>query len=286
TSILHAMLRLSECSSLYPQSFVVENVKKLGDRPIGTGNFGYVWKGRVGKQTVALKIVRQYQTSDIQDLLKEFTREAIVWQQLKHPNLLPFMGVYFLDDAQKQLCLISPWMEHGNLLDFLNKSPREGIDHYSLVYDITSGLSYLHSKETVHGDLKSGNILMKPDGRACIADFGLSRVRDSSSTPCLTSTTSAVNYTLRYTSPELLSGESRSTPLSDIYAFGCVCYEIFSGSVPWKDLKEDAQVIMAVVVREERLPRPESSSLNDEMWNIMTECWNHVPETRPSASDI
>ncbi|KAF9254680.1 kinase-like protein, partial [Marasmius fiardii PR-910] len=136
TSIVHAMLRLSECSSLYPQPIVVENVKKLGDRPIGISNFGYVWKGRVGKQT-------------------NFMREAIVWQQLKHPNLLPFMGMYFLDDAQKQLCLISPWMEHGNLLDFLNKSPREGIDHYSLVYDITSGLSYLHSKETVHGDLKS-----------------------------------------------------------------------------------------------------------------------------------
>ncbi|KAF9259867.1 kinase-like protein [Marasmius fiardii PR-910] len=285
SSMIKIMVHLSQKSDLLPQCLMIGNVKKLEDYAVAWGGFGEVWRGEIEDHTdtVCLKIMKVYQDHDNSVTLKDFMREAIVWQQLKHPNLLPFIGFHFLDIAQKQLCLISPWMEHGNLLNFLNKSPIEHINHYLLVYDVTSGLSYLHSRETVHGDLKSANILIKPDGRACIGDFGLSRVRGSN-TPGLTSTTSA-GKTIRYSSPELLSGEKHST-FSDIYAFGCVCYEIFSGSVPWKDLKEDVQVIMAVAVKKEHLPRPESSSLNDKMWNIMTECWNNEPKTRPSASDI
>ena len=59
-------------------------------------------------------------------------QEAIVWRQLDHPNLLPFLGIYYMDDKMRRLCLVSPWMEQGNLVDFMKDSP-ELVDPESLV---------------------------------------------------------------------------------------------------------------------------------------------------------
>ncbi|KAF9254683.1 kinase-like protein [Marasmius fiardii PR-910] len=288
SSILKMMLKLSKNSGLCPRCLMIENVKRLGDLAIAEGGFGQVWKGKIGENAVCLKVVKIYQVSDVPKLLKEYMREAIVWQQLEHPNLLPFIGMYYLDEGQNQLCLVSPWMERGSLVAFLKETPRAHVDHYSLVYDVASGLSYLHNEDIVHGDLKGVNILTTPDERACIADFGLSRIhRDGAHIPGLTSS-KVTGGTVRYLSPELLIGGSTVTfsKLSDIYAFACVCYEIFEGNVPFHELRLDPSVVLAVVIEKEHPSRPESTSLNDTMWNIMMKCWNANPDLRPAASDI
>ncbi|KAF9257347.1 kinase-like protein [Marasmius fiardii PR-910] len=281
--MLKMMLQLSKRSGLCPQCLMIENVERLGDRPVAHGGFGDVWKGKIGQQIVCLKTVKVYEFSDISKLLKEYMREAIVWQQLKHPNLLPFLGMCYLDKAQTQLCLVSPWMERGNLVRFLENTPRADVDHYSLVYDVASGLSYLHDEDIVHGDLKGLNVLITPDERACITDFGLSRVQGTHKFG-LTST-KIDKGTTRYSSPELLTG-SNSSLSSDIYAFGCVCYEIFEGKAPFQELKLDASVIVTVLIHKKHPSRPELTSLNDTMWEIMVDCWAVEPWKRPEASDV
>ena len=55
--------------------------------------------------------------------LKAFSREAVLWGQLSHSNLLPFYGIYRLEDTHRRICLVSPWMENGNVNDFLEKEP-------------------------------------------------------------------------------------------------------------------------------------------------------------------
>lgn len=50
-------------------------------------------------------------------------REIIIWGQLQHPNILPFYGVYHLNDAEERICLVSPWMENGTLVDYLKACP-------------------------------------------------------------------------------------------------------------------------------------------------------------------
>ncbi|KAF9257430.1 kinase-like protein [Marasmius fiardii PR-910] len=287
SSILKMMLRLSKHSGLCPQCLMVKNVKRLGDFPVGGGGFGDVWKGKIGGQIVCLKVVKVYLVSDVQQLLKEYMSEAIVWQQLKHPNLLPFMGMYYLDKAREQLCLVSPWMERGNLVRFLKDTPSEQIDHYSLVHDIASGLVYLHSRKIVHGDLKGVNILLTPDERACIGDFGLSRVADTHALRLTSSTTAHSKGTMRWLSPELLKSDPpcSSSTSSDMYAFACVCYEIFAGNVPFYELTDGA-VIVAVLLDKKHPQRPRASLLNDEMWNIMGSCWKPEPQLRPSASEV
>ncbi|KAK7036539.1 hypothetical protein VNI00_011472 [Paramarasmius palmivorus] len=100
-----AMIRLSSNSGLHPQCLAIKNVEKLGDYPVAAGSFGDVYKGVLGKNRD-----------------QEYLREAIVWRQLRHSNVLPFLGLYYLDDSRKQLCLVSPWMEKGNLVQFLQHS--------------------------------------------------------------------------------------------------------------------------------------------------------------------
>ncbi|KAL0061676.1 Rho guanine nucleotide exchange factor [Marasmius tenuissimus] len=193
-----------------------QNVKRLGDFPIAAGGFGDVWKGVIGEsiEHVCLKVVKVYLESDLEKLTKEYLREAIFWRQMKHPNILPFLGIYRLESTQ-QLCLISPWMNKGNLVQFLKASKREDIDHYTLVHDIAAGLAHLHVMKLVHSDLKGVNILITDSLRACIGDFGLSRISDTRGLSI--TTTSRPRGTGRWLAPELLEG-SLASKESDIFA--------------------------------------------------------------------
>ncbi|KAF9256314.1 kinase-like protein [Marasmius fiardii PR-910] len=286
--VLTIMLRLSKKSGLYPTCLAIQNVKKLGKYPVAHGGFGDVWKGVIGESDVpvCLKTVKTYLNSDVEKLCKGYLREAIVWRQLEHPNLLPFLGIYYLENDQ-QLCLISPWMERGNLVQYVRSTPREDVDHPTLVYDVANGLSYLHSKRIVHGDLKGVNILITPSGRASIGDFGLARVTEMHGLQFTASTTRPVG-TSRWLAPELLTGNlgNCSSKESDVYAYGCVCYEIFTGLHPFPDLPKEGTVVLQVV-QGKHSSRPENiSELDDSMWALMESCWNMDPPTRPNADEI
>jgi serine/threonine protein kinase len=114
---------------------------------VAAGAFSDIWRGSVEDQCVSVKVMRVFRDSDVKAALKvrmscsresgwsqstviqEFGREALIWRQLYHPNLLPFFGLYYLDS---RLCLVSPWMENGNLVDFL-QNPLFDVDQLSLV---------------------------------------------------------------------------------------------------------------------------------------------------------
>ncbi|KAJ7852007.1 kinase-like domain-containing protein [Mycena leptocephala] len=205
--ISKALLRLSGACGFHPTCFTLSGLEKIGQQVAG-GAFGDIWKGLVGGQTVAVKSMRQFKEDDVKASLKKFGREALIWRQLSHPNLLPFFGLYVLDN---RLCLISPWMDNGDLKDFLSKSSSTNMDRISLIVDVAMGLEYLHKERVVHGDLKAANILVSPSGRACITDFGLSSIVDELSLKMMFSSHSGRAGTLRYQAPELLSNEIPTT---------------------------------------------------------------------------
>ncbi|KAJ7113510.1 kinase-like domain-containing protein [Mycena epipterygia] len=282
--LFKALLRLSRASGFHPRCFPLMGLQKVGQQ-VAAGGFGDIWKGLLRGQNVSVKVMRLFEDSDVQAVLKEFGREAVIWRQLCHPNLLPFFGVYYLDT---RLCLVSPWMENGNIQKFLSKESHK-IDHLSLILDVALGLEYLHENQVVHGDLKALNILVTPSCKACIADFGLSSITDAMTVRFTHSTVSSRGGTSRYQAPELFEREKAHFG-SDVYAFAYVCYEILTGKVPFHELPNDMAVILHVL-KGKRLSQPSSclgisESTFGSLWDLLQDCWNEKPDKRPTAVQI
>ncbi|KAJ7934597.1 kinase-like domain-containing protein [Mycena leptocephala] len=278
--VAKALRRLAGASGLHPRCFALTGLQKT-EQQMGGGAFGDVWKGLVGGQSICVKIMRIFQDDDIQDVLKEFGREALIWRQLSHPNLLPFFGLYNVDNKP---CLVSPWMRNGNIMEFLRKEP-VNTNRLSLILDVALGLEYLHEQNVVHGDLKGANILVGPSRRACIADFGLSSVVDAMTLRFSHSTASTrQGGTHRYHAPELFKVKQRHCG-SDVYAFACVAMRyarILTGQRLFHDLNDIE--VMFHIVNGIRPPRPMSCS--NSLWELLQNCWVGDTEIRPTAPQI
>ncbi|KAJ7677218.1 kinase-like domain-containing protein, partial [Mycena rosella] len=287
--LVKALTRLARASQRYPKCLPLPELHTIG-KQVAAGGYGDVWKGHCVGQTVSVKVMRLFQDADVQVALKGFGREALIWRQLCHPNILPFFGLYYLDN---RLCLVSPWMENGNIFEYLRRD-LPGTDPLSLLspqpatLDVAQGLKYLHENHVVHGDLKALNILVTPSRRACIADFGLSSIGNAVTMLFTHSTANPQGGTVRYQSPELLSGESQNHFSSDVYAFACVCYEILERKPPFHDIRNDAAV-MFKVLGGSRPPRPASCSgttVLDGLWGLILDCWQENADARPTAAHI
>jgi serine/threonine protein kinase len=164
-------------------------------------------------------------------------REVAILQLLRHPQIMILMGVCRdLNPTEGSIGLIFELMESGSLYDLLHgvsedalmNRPSDLISKLNLCLDIADGMCFLHNSMIIHRDLKSANVLIGRDGRCKIADFGLSTLKDSSSatqTPISMTTPS-------WTDPEVALGANFSKA-SDMYSFGVIVWEIFSGKIPW-----------------------------------------------------
>lgn len=283
--LVNAVIKLSRKSGRFPQSLqlrCIQDIKPTNFR----GGFGLIYQGKLNGRLVAVKKVLEGNHSPEQ-FDKSFSNEAVTWYHVRHANCLPFYGVYvFDDDAEKTWCLVSPWMKDGHVNHYL-KEHRDA-DRYPLILDVARGLEYLHSMNpaVTHGDLKGVNILITSSGRACIADFGIVKARDPINQ--MTTTSSDVIGTSHFMAPELLAAKSAAdlqkfdTRRCDMYALGCVCYEMFTGRCPFQN-----QLIQLVLAkkRPER-PRDTHQVLDDFMWSLIETLWKHKPEERLTAEQV
>ncbi|KAG2017855.1 TKL/TKL-ccin protein kinase [Coprinopsis cinerea AmutBmut pab1-1] len=225
--ILKALQRLSNRSQLYPACLALTNVERE-PHPIASGHFGEVYKGYFEGKVVALKLIKMYERTKASVITKAVLHEVVIWCQLVHRNVLPFLGIH--ESEEGWISLVSPWMRHGSLPRYLSQKPNA--NRLLLISDVASGLAYLHEHGVVHGDLKGVNILVSPSGHACLADFGLAKIADNeiiSWTSIRTSSTQG-GGTIRWQAPELHDPNDdvtpKATPESDVYSFACVCYEV------------------------------------------------------------
>ncbi|KAH0582271.1 hypothetical protein H2248_011911 [Termitomyces sp. 'cryptogamus'] len=291
-NFLIATQRLSSCSGLYPTCYDLKTIELMGGHPVTSGGFADIYKGRCNSEIVCLKVIRVYQTSHFQLFLKRISSEAILWGQLQHPNILPFYGVYYLNARP---CLVSPWLDQ-DILSFLNDNPN--VNRRLLVSDVASGVAFLHSREIVHGDLKAANILVNELQRATITDFGLSAVCDPSILHWAShSTAASKGGSVRWQAPELFDDVSdelvHNSKASDVYAFSCVAYEIFTEKLPFFELGKLEATVLHHVKTGGRPSCPTDLSpawlplrLTRSLWTLMQSCWHTNPEKRPSIDTV
>ncbi|TDL30174.1 kinase-like protein [Rickenella mellea] len=288
--LVRTLARLAKSSRCYPNCLILTTIRRTGTDPVAGGGFADVWKGYIAEKPVALKALRIYKQSLREKVLKEFSHEAVIWRQLKHRNILPFYGVFTGDEYFDRLCLVSPWMDAGNVIDYLN-AQHEG-NRLSLLSDVAQGLEYLHlfQPPIIHGDLKGANIFVTSSLTACLGDFGLARFRDSQEST-LGATTGHTTGTLRWQAPELLSiyGDEPRSEQCDIYSFGCVCLEVMTGKPPFMEIRKEGAVMRAILDRQTP-QRPVENvlelGLDDRLWTFMQQCWNFDPESRPKTGQL
>ncbi|KAJ7748023.1 kinase-like domain-containing protein [Mycena metata] len=215
----HRLIRkLSEVCDKLPSSLFITGVSGRGEHPTFGGGFGSVYRASYDNKPVALKVMRHFvQGSELREIRVKLCREALIWKELHHPYILTFIGID-QDSFPSTLGMVSPWMEHGTILNYLNIHGRSTVD--KLLFEIAQGLQYLHSRNIVHGDLRGANILISETWTACLADFGLSALADTTSTLHSTKRSGS----LYWMAPELIDPgrfgcEFLRTPASDVIRY-------------------------------------------------------------------
>jgi eukaryotic-like serine/threonine-protein kinase len=200
------------------------------DRDLGRGGMASVVLARDLREDrlVALKVLHPELTSTVG--ADRFKREIRVAAALQHPNILGILDSGETPDGQ--LWFAMPFVEGENAYDRLERiqqyPPEEAL---RVVTAAASALAYAHSQGVVHRDIKPDNILLSGD-QVLVADFGVARAV-SEVAQKLTATGMLVGTPV-YMSPEQATGDKAIDGRSDIFALGCVLYEMLSGEPPFK----------------------------------------------------
>jgi serine/threonine-protein kinase len=198
-------------------------------RELGRGGMAtvYLAEDLRHRRSVAVKVLEPDLAHAIGS--SRFLREIEIAARLSHPNILP---LHDSGDADGLLYYVMPFVEGESLRDWLNREKQLPLeDALRIVHEVADALSYAHHHGVVHRDIKPENILLA-EGHAVVSDFGIARAIDAAGSERLTGTGLAVG-TPAYMSPEQATGERGVDARSDIYALGCVLYELLAGEPPY-----------------------------------------------------
>jgi eukaryotic-like serine/threonine-protein kinase len=236
------LLRRYNCGVLHIGSTIshYKIVEKLGE-----GGMGVVYKAEDTKlnRAVALKFLAAHLLSD-NEAKERFLREAQAAAALHHPNICP---VYEIDEADGKTFISMAYIEGETLEAKIGRGPLPIKEALEIAQQIAKGLHAAHDKGIVHRDIKPANIQVTADGQATIMDFGLARLSEASR---LTKVDTAMG-TVAYMSPEQAQG-MEVDHRSDVWALGCVLYEMVAGLRPFKG--EYDQALFYEIVQQEPEP--------------------------------
>ncbi|KZT36416.1 kinase-like protein [Sistotremastrum suecicum HHB10207 ss-3] len=279
--------------------------------PKASGGYSDVYQADLEGRAVAVKVmkakVRREPGVDHdrqhRHLVKKINREMKLWSRLAHPNVLSFLGFCFFKLPNEspagdpgQLSLISPWMDNGTARQYVQKHPEA--DRPAITRGVAAGLHHLHKNQIIHGDIKSGNVLMTDNGVPVLADFGLATLAEDDSLGLtnehVTTTTGTSHGTPRWMAPEFFQHDAdsqKSTKETDVWAFGCFVLELFTLQVPYATSRTDLNAMAAIM--QQRLPYecptnqvPYPFVRYPELWHLCLCCWAFDPPSRITVPDI
>jgi Tol biopolymer transport system component/predicted Ser/Thr protein kinase len=218
------------------------------EAPLGEGGMGVVFRALDTKlnRPVAVKFL----SGDLADATarRRFQREAQMASSLNHPHILT---VYDAGEIEGKQYLVTEYIDGGTLKDWAQREKRTWRQVVELLTGVADGLATAHSANILHRDIKPANILVTKSGYAKLADFGLAKLaedKDVDVTRTLTegrTRAGMVIGTIPYMSPEQASG-LKIDARSDIFSFGAVLYEMFSGRRPFEG-KTNLETLQKVI---------------------------------------
>ncbi|KZV79741.1 kinase-like protein [Exidia glandulosa HHB12029] len=183
------------------------------------------------------------------------------------------------------------WAENGSMDNFLVKNPDSS--RALILLSIATALRQLHQDRWIHGDLHMGNILISEDDGAFLCDFGLSKKADDGGAQDDTASGTVYGGVPVYTAPELSEPGARRTFASEVFAFGMIIFQAYSGTRPFvlmanREVAQHEAAIIKAIVNGRRPTRDQVTrdDFSDEMWNLVQDCWNQDPARRPSMGQV
>lgn len=235
-------------------------------RLLGSGGMGEVYEAEdlELREQIAVKTIRLSHARDT-SMLDRLRKEVQLGRRVSHPNVCRLFDVFRVTISPTtggppvDCAIVTMELLRGRTLadHIRDEGPMSLEEALPLARQIGEGLRAAHEAGVVHRDLKSANVFLarEHDGvRAVLTDFGLATSVAGDGQNWELSVTGAVIGTLSYMSPEQLRGEP-ATPLSDIYAFGIVLYEMVSGVLPFRALTPMAAALKRVNEKPEDLRR-------------------------------
>jgi serine/threonine-protein kinase len=228
-------------------------------------------------RTVAVKILRE-SLGTAPEFLERFRREARAAARLNHPNVI---AVYDVGQDGLSNYIVMEYVEGNDLRDLIREAgalpPERVVD---LGCQIAAALEYAHRSGLVHRDIKSQNVLVTPDGKVKVADFGIAVVLGEGS---ITQAGMVVG-SVHYMAPEQAEGRPTTTA-SDVYSLGVVLYEMATGQLPFT-----AETPLAIARLQLEAPPPPPQQINPRLpvpiAEVILACLAKEPEMRPASAAL
>jgi Tol biopolymer transport system component len=255
---------------------------------IGAGGMGEVYRARDSRlaRDVALKVLPEAFARD-PDRMVRSEREAKVLAFLNHPNIA---SLYGLEESNGARALVMELVEGPTLSARIKQGSLPLAEALTVVKQIAEGLEYAHERGIIHRDLKPSNVKLTPDGQVKILDFGLAKALDGETTeedlrnsPTLSAAATRAGVllgTAAYMSPEQARCK-RVDRRTDIWAFGCVLYEMLSGLPAFAG--ETTSDILACVIRSEPDWSSLPASVPSRLRELLRRCFQKDPKQRLQA---
>lgn len=253
------------------------------DRFVDTGGMSVVYKVWDIERNfpLAMKVLR-LDLADDPSILKRFEREARALERLRHPHIVPSYGIHQSGDL---VFLLEQFVDGPTLKNILEQKEHKLLPiEEAVIYlkALGTALGYAHANGVVHCDVKPGNVMVDRGGNIFLADFGIARHADS------TTTTMGVAGSPAYMAPEQIRGEAVS-PATDVYALGIILFEMLSGRRPFSGVgtgSSQSGQTAAERVRLEHLtakvpdPRSFNPAVPEKLANVVMTALAKAPQQR------